>query len=109
MMESMTFILAGDNLKRIMIEDENDEAVITLDLHGMDCRTARRVVKSIIAMYRFSFDLVLIHGYNHGTVLKNMLNNSFDNERIISKSTPVYNPGVTRFRIAAPQYVYNID
>ena len=101
MRERMTFILAGDSMTRVQITSDGDGPKITLDLHGMSCKLARRVVKSIIAMYRFSFELVLIHGYNHGTALKDMLNNSFDYDRIMSKSSSENNPGVTKFAIAA--------
>ncbi len=99
--ERMTYILAGDNMTRVQITSDGDGPKITLDLHGMSCKLTRRVVKSIIAMYRFSFELVLIHGYNHGTALKDMLYNSLDNERIISKHSPEYNPGITTFEIVA--------
>ncbi len=100
MLDRMTFILSGENLNRVEIKN-GEKPQIILDLHGMNRKSARRVVKSIIAMYRFAFSFVIIHGYNHGTALKEMLSDSFDNPRIMSKKTPNYNPGLTCFEIAA--------
>lgn len=101
MMDRMSFILAGENLKRVIVKKNAEgKPQITVDLHGMDCRTAKRVIKSIIAMYRFSFDLVLIHGFNHGTALKTLINTDIVNDRIMSKKSPSYNPGLTVMAIA---------
>ena len=96
----MSFILAGDNLKRVSIEQRNNMNYIYVDLHGMSCKIANRVVRSIIAMYRFSFVLVLIHGFNHGTALKEMIRNSIENSRIKSITSPDYNPGITYMQLA---------
>ena len=72
---------------------------ITVDLHGFRKRNAERVINNIISMYRFPFKLALIHGYNHGTVLKELIWNEYENTRIIDKETPVTNWGITYLSI----------
>ncbi len=54
---------------------------------------------NLIALNRTSFSLRLIHGYNHGTIIKEMLWNKFDNDRLKERKTVENNPGQTIFMI----------
>lgn len=94
-LERMSFIISGNEFYRVKIEERNDIQYVIVDLHGMSCREANRIVRSIIAMFLFPFVLVLIHGYNSGTALKEMIRNSVANPRIQSKQSPSENPGIT--------------
>jgi len=100
MMERMTFIMCGDDLCRVSItEEENGYKTITVDLHGLRKGNAKRVINNIISMYRFPFRLGLIHGLNHGTVLKELIWNEYTNARIADKETPAINWGITYLSI----------
>lgn len=100
MMDRMTFVMYGEDLCRVEItENAKGEKIISVDLHGLNKKNASKILRNIIAMYQFPFCLVLIHGYNHGTVLKELIWNELNNERISSKMTPDYNPGITYLSI----------
>lgn len=47
----------------------------------------------------FNFIMVLIHGYNNGTILKNMIQYEINSKRISMKYRDVYNKGVTTLLI----------
>ena len=83
MMQRMTFLLYGDDLWRVKISHEDDGTpVIQIDLHQMTCKEARKTLTNVIAMYRFGFKLDVIHGYNHGTAIRDMIRTDFSNQRI---------------------------
>lgn len=95
-MERMTFIMRGNDLRRVMVRyNECGEITITVDLHGMSCLEAQMVINNIIKMYRFSFTLDLIHGYNRGTAIKRLINQEIRNSRIVRKYCNSWNPGET--------------
>ena len=76
-------------------EDNNGRLIVEVNLHRMTKREAGYVINNVIAMYGFEFILELIHGYNNGTVLKNMIQYEINNKRISYKYNCVYNKGVT--------------
>lgn len=101
MMDRMTFIMYGDDLCRVRIYQENDGVnIVEIDLHGLNKKHAAKIISNVILMYRFSFRLILIHGYNHGTALKEYIWNDFNNSRIKDKRCPMNNPGITYLTIA---------
>ncbi len=100
-MERMTFILNGDDLRRVNIQKDNKgNIIVVIDVHGMRVAEAKKVLNSIIIMYRFPFKLRVIHGYNHGTAIRDMIADELDNQRIVSKKVMYYNPGITSIRLA---------
>ena len=100
MMQRMTFLINGDNLWRVNIShDEDGTPVVQIDLHQMTCKEARKTLFNIIAMYRFEFKLDVIHGYNHGTAIRDMIRGDFDNQRVVGMIFP-YNQGRTVLEIA---------
>ena len=57
----------GEYLRRVRVFDnENDEMVIKVDLHGMCRESAQKALSNIIAIIRSPFILDVIHGYNGG-------------------------------------------
>ena len=100
-MEKMTFLMCGDDLCRIRTEQDEDGIVkVIIDLHGMSKRNAIRMITNIMVLFRFKFRLEVVHGYNHGTAIKEYIYNELINSRIISKVSPTYNPGITDLMIA---------
>ena len=96
-MDKLSMILTKDELDRIKIIKNNSE--ICMDLHKLTAKQAKRLVSNLIALNRTSFSLRLIHGYNHGTAIKEMLWNKFDNDRLKERKTVENNPGQTIFMI----------
>ena len=100
-MEKMTFLMCRDDLCRIRTEEDEDGIIkVIIDLHGMSKKNAIRMITNIMVLFRFKFRLEVVHGYNHGTVIKEYIYNELISNRIISKTSPFYNPGVTDLMIA---------
>ena len=98
----LTMILTEKELSRIHISESNGETIrITADVHGMKCYEARRFINNIINIVRTAFQLVIIHGYNHGTAIKEMLAQNFSNDHIYEQFPDPRNQGVTHMLIAA--------
>ena len=73
---------------------------ITADVHGMKCYEARRFINNIINIVHTTFQLVIIHGYNRGTAIKEMLTQNFSNDHIFEQFQDPCNQGVTLMLIA---------
>lgn len=99
MNEKMKMVLTKDDLARIKTLE--NASSISLNLHQLSVKEAQRLVKNIIALNRDNFTLTLIHGYHRGTKIKDMLNNEFQNERLVSKHEVKNNQGRTVFDIKA--------
>ncbi len=76
----LKLILTKDELDRISVQEKkNGKISITADVHGMKCNEAKRFIINIV---RIAFQIVIIHGYNHGTAIKEMLAQNFSNDHI---------------------------
>lgn len=96
----MSMVLTKEDMDRICIrKEENKNVVLKADLHKMKYREAERFINNLIALNRDPFELDLIHGYNHGTVLREMIHNDLDNPRIKSKTQYLWNEGETLLSI----------
>ena len=74
----------GEYLRRVRVFDnENDEMVIKVDLHGMCRESAQKALSNIIAIIRSPFILDVIHGYNGGTVIKQMIHEDLKSPKIV--------------------------
>lgn len=75
-MEKMTFLMCGDDLCRIRTEQDEDGIIkVIIDLHGMSKKNAIRMITNIMVLFRFKFRLEVVHGYNHGTAIKEYIYN----------------------------------
>lgn len=101
----------SNNMKWLMLEEKvreysvsaSDEGVpiVTIDLHGLNCKYAHKVLQNVVNINRGEFVLSLIHGFNHGTVLKKMILEESWGGRVIDKKSNSWNPGQTYLRLAA--------
>lgn len=93
-------IFTEDELRRINVH-EGDLPSVTVDVHGMGCLEAKTFLKNVIALLRGAFKLVVIHGFNNGTAIRDMVRR----EKLSSKVTAVHswywNDGVTEFDVKA--------
>lgn len=63
----LRMVLTNEELNRITVKEKAPGKIrITADVHGMKCYEARRFINNIINIVRTAFQLVIIHGYNHG-------------------------------------------
>ena len=95
-------VLTNNEIDRISVQENPLGKVrITADVHGMKCYEARRFINNIINIVRIAFQLIIIHGYNHGTAIKEMLAQNFTNSHIYEKFPDSRNQGITHMLIAA--------
>lgn len=100
--ERIMMILSQEDISRLIIsESASGHIKIIADVHGMKCYEARRFINNIIGVVHADFQLVVIHGYNHGTAIKEMLAQDFQNTHISERFPDSYNQGITHMYIAA--------
>lgn len=98
----LKLIFTQEEINRLKITEIDEKQVcIIADVHGMKCSQARRLINNIINVVRITFQLIIIHGYNHGTAIKDMLAENFSNSHIKEQHADLYNQGVTHMYIAA--------
>lgn len=98
----MLFLFPGSEGKRIQVNvGEDGVFIVTIDVHGMGVFDARRAINNIIAMMRVAFRLCIIHGYQHGTKIKEMLYQSFANGRVTNIHCDGSNPGLSICSVSA--------
>ena len=102
-MERIRFILYGNDAWRILAvrEGASGEMELTIDVHGRTVREARREIHNIVNCTLMPFRLNVIHGYNHGTAIKDMLSMESFQGRLEDRYCPAGNPGETVMRFAA--------
>lgn len=92
----MGLVMTKDEIKRIRVsETESGDVSVQVDLHELSKSKARRFIGNIFGIIRGPFRLDVIHGYNHGTVLKEYINNELDNKRIKERHVHSRNEGMT--------------
>lgn len=88
-------VLTEGEKNRIRIINENENIQIIVDVHGLKTHEAKRLINNLVVMLRGSFELKIIHGYNHGTSIKEMIWNEFKNKKVVNKLADKSNLGVT--------------
>ena len=97
---SLSSILSENVMSRISLKSKDGICMI-VDVHGMKCFQSKRFINNIINVVRIFFQLIIIHGYNHGTAIKDMLAQNFSNTHITEKHPDPYNQCITHMLIAA--------
>ena len=80
---------------RIITSPSGEVVKVSVDVHGLTCREARRFISNVVNISGGFCVIEIIHGYRHGTRLKDMLQNRFSNPHISQIATDFTNPGVT--------------
>ena len=87
----LNIVLKKEDMDRIKISNED----IVVDLHSLGTKDAMILVNNIINLTRQECNIKVIHGYNHGTDMKDMINSRFKNPRIKERKGVKQNLGVT--------------
>ena len=75
---------------------KQEGTIVTADLHGVYQRDARDILAGWLNNAPANVtELRVIHGYQHGTTLRDMIRNEFSHPRVKS-ILPSLNPGETR-------------
>lgn len=99
--QAWNFVMNADALERMLITTNyKGEKMIQLDLHRLDCRRAKMLVKNTINLTEGPFHLRIIHGYHGGTALRKLVRKKYENNRIKERVAVPWNPGETYLRIA---------
>ena len=89
-------IFTQEEIDRITFGASGDGTIdITVDAHGMTCSMLRRYLNNLICVVHTRFRLVVIHGYKHGTALKEMLAEMYHNQHVTDRFVHPDNPGRT--------------
>ncbi len=100
--QRLQLVFTQEEINRIkVVKPDVQHIQIIVNVHGMECFRVRRFIRNIINVVHKAFQLIIIHGYNHGTAIKDMLANNFNNQHIKNKYVDFHNPGVTHMQIAA--------
>ena len=95
-MDRLKMILTADDMSRIKEQDGR----LRIDLHGKKKQEARWLLNTVINIIRHPFMIDVIHGYNHGIVLKAMIFEEDINRRITRRVSSNYNMGETYILVA---------
>ena len=74
---------------------------IIVDVHGLSCQEARQFINNVINLSFGSCTVEVIHGYRHGTKIKEMIQEKFLNPYIKLIIPDQFNLGVTYLRPSA--------
>jgi len=99
-LDTIRLIFSYEEIERMQIDESEQQLNITVDVHGLKCCEARRFINNLINLLRMSFQLIVIHGYNHGTAIKDMLATDFSNPHVRKSYPDSYNQGVTHLLVA---------
>ena len=75
--------------------------LITIDVHGLTCREARRFISNTGILTKGYFPVRIIHGYRHGTAIRDMLRKESINSHIHHWMNTSNNMGVTTLVMCA--------
>lgn len=99
--EKIGFLYKSEYVNRVKWKSNDNRIIVTVDLHSMTCAEAKRFIKNIISLfYQWPFTFEIIHGYTHGTAIKDMIRCKELSPRIMNISSPQYNPGISILEIA---------
>lgn len=93
MEEQMRTILSKKELERLTFSEDGKS--VTVDVHGMSENGMKHFLKNIACLYRFKFELTVIHGFNHGTTLLEAIRTKGFFTRSYSLLMYEDNPGMT--------------
>ena len=101
--QKLSFVIYGDNEWRMydFTVDGNGIPNIRLDVHGLKVREAKVFILNVVNVIRGRMVLEVIHGFNHGTAIRDMLAGENFSGRLTERYCPGKNPGMTNMRIAA--------
>ena len=100
LMEGVRRLYPAEDFRRLTYVQSSGEDVVSVDVHGMKCWQAKQFINNIINLSNRPFHLTVIHGYNHGTAIKDMVRNHLDNKRIMDRAADQFNLGITYLDIA---------
>ncbi len=100
MMRMKMVFTAKDVERTKVVEKGGKVSEIIVDVHGMLKAEAQKFLHNLIALIRGTYKLTVIHGFNRGTAIKQMLRETKISDRVTELQGVGCNPGVTIMMIA---------
>ena len=79
-MERFKMLLSNNEMSRVSVSADEGFYV---DLHGMSCQQASRFLRNLIALVKTACEMTVIHGYNHGQALKDLVRKGGLSTRVV--------------------------
>ncbi len=98
--DEIEFVVNKDNIDRIIVYENKRSIRVVVDLHRLKKWETRILLTNIINIVSEPIELVVIHGFNHGTVLRDYVREELRNKKIQRWSTCGNNAGRTKLYIA---------
>ena len=95
MRKMLEMILTKEEMERITEELRDNVPTITVDMHGLKVKEAKRLLSNIMALDRGGMDIQVIHGYIHGNAIKDMVHDGLKNPRMKGRQAVKGNYGRT--------------
>ena len=92
MEERMKLILPTRDIERLEFGGADQ---LTVNVHGLSLNSMIKLLKNISCLYRGQFTMRIIHGFNHGTTLKDAIRGTGLFTRSYKVVPDQTNPGVT--------------
>ena len=97
-------LYSDDDCHRFTYSNNVGHTKALVDIHGMTCCAAIQYVNNAINIISIlsqdTCHLTVIHGYNHGTALQQMIRKDLTNDHIKERILDDSNPGITRLVIS---------
>ena len=100
----LSMILTEEEMERLTFAEKEikNKKEISADVHGLSTKKAKQFLKNIINTIMDTFYLIVIHGYTHGTAIRDMIWTTKELGQRAGKPTcPDKNYGRTVMEIAA--------
>lgn len=95
--DRLKIIYTDSMIRRILVPSSHEGEIekIIIDVHELSCKEAKQFISNVINISFGSFTVEVIHGYRHGTKIKDMLRKKFMNPYIKLIIPDQINLGVT--------------
>lgn len=91
-----SLILTKEEMDRLSFKMMKDGGIeVVANVHGLKVYQAKRFINNIINIAKTSIKMDVIHGYNHGTAIKDMIKNNIGNSKVYDIIQDQKNLGVT--------------
>lgn len=98
--KGLDFIIFGENSWRITTEIDQEHMLnVFYDAHKLTVAEARKDIHNIVNLARFPIKLHIIHGYHNGHAIKDMLTTEDFYGKVISRTSPQNNIGLTTMEV----------
>ena len=102
MSEKMMYLFSKEEIARVKDTVRmNGKHLVTVDMHGLRAKEAKRFLKNLIAVNKDGCEMCVIHGYKHGTAIRDIVNHDNFGKRVVGRFPVKNNPGRTRLMLCA--------